>query len=358
MSEFQTSLALIGALVVVAVILYNKWQEHRAGKSADEAFRSDHPDVLVSPHEDPAPDPGVETAALSETGPAPAPHASVHGGGGGTGDPASPVANPAIDYLVELSGEQALASAALREGWSGIEHRFSRRAHLYGWIDSQWTALPLGGTCERARAALQLVSRKGVVGESELVEFRSAVETLAAALRASVQAPEMKQALEGARRLDSVCAEADIQIAFHVVSAGGPAFPGTKLRAAAEAAGFALDSEGRYFLADDKGRVLYSLTDRSGERFLAGSMKDSAPKALTLSMDVPTAPDTHRTFDGMVRFARSLAGLLGGSLVDDNNQPLDDRAVAAIDAQLTLVCRGLEDQGILPGSALALRLFS
>ena len=87
-------------------------------------------------------------------------------------------------------------------------------------------------------------------------------------------------------------------------------------------------------------------------------MKDAAPQALTLSMDVPRAPDTQRTFDAMVRFGRHLASLLGGGLVDDKNQPLDERAVSAINAQLVMVRRNLEAQGISPGSALALRLFS
>jgi FtsZ-interacting cell division protein ZipA len=246
----------------------------------------------------------------------------------------------------------------LHELWSAIEHRFGRRASISAWFDGQWAALPQGGACEQARAALQLVSRRGVLSEAELLEFRSEAETLAAKLGVPASSPGMKEALDSARRLDQVCANADIQIAFHVVSPPGAPFSGTKLRAAAEAAGFALDPEGRYALVDDRGRELYNLADRGGLKFSSSGMKDAAPQALTLSMDVPRVPDTHRTFDAMVRFARNLANLLGGALVDDNNQPLDERAVAAIDAQLTVVCASLETQGVVPGSALALRLFS
>jgi hypothetical protein len=60
----------------------------------------------------------------------------------------------------------------------------------------------------------------------------------------------------------------------------------------------------------------------------------------------------------MLRFGKHLANLLGGGLVDDNNQPLDERAVSAINIQLVAVRRSLEEQGIAPGSSLALRLFS
>jgi FtsZ-interacting cell division protein ZipA len=191
-----------------------------------------------------------------------------------------------------------------------------------------------------------------------LIEFRSEVETLAARLGLAAVAPEMRAALDGARRLDHACADADIQIAFHVVAPPGESFSGTKLRAAAEASGLVIDPEGRFALSDDRGRELFSLSDRSGARFSASGMKDAAPLALTLSMDVPRAPETHRTFEVMARFAKSLASLLGGSVVDDNDQPLDERAVAAIGAQLAVVRESLEAEGIVPGSALALRLFS
>ena len=65
--------------------------------------------------------------------------------------------------------------------------------------------------------AFQLVSRAGVVPEPELIEFRSAVENLAATLGARVSAPGMREALQAARELDGACAEADIQVALHVV---------------------------------------------------------------------------------------------------------------------------------------------
>jgi FtsZ-interacting cell division protein ZipA len=359
MSEFQTSLLAIGALVVAGVLGYNKWQEHRARKAADQVFRSDYPDALVG-------------EALDEKRPAMAAMESARRIEPGTvaaqqtfsdlPKVAEAVArvskDPGADYVVEVAGEHQVDVSQLREKWSAVELRFARRALLEVLLDGQWGALPPGGHCPRVRASLQLVTRGGVVSEAELLEFRSEVETLASRLGLSASSPEMRRALEAARHLDQVCAAADIQIAFHVVSLPGEAFSGTKLRAAAEASGLAIDPEGRFSLADDRGRELFNLSDRSGARFLAAGMKDSAPQALTLCMDVPRAPETHRTFEAMARFAKTLANLLGGSVVDDNEQPLDERSVAAIGAQLAMVRASLEAEGIVPGSALALRLFS
>jgi hypothetical protein len=60
------------------------------------------------------------------------------------------------------------------------------------------------------------------------------------------------------------------------------------------------------------------------------------------------------SYDAMVRTAQQL----GGRLVDDNGNALDERALAAIRAELEAIRARLADLGIEPGSPLALRLFS
>jgi FtsZ-interacting cell division protein ZipA len=356
MSDFQLSLVLIGALVIIGVFAFNKWQEYRAKRSTDQTFKSAHRDVLIGGENGSRGNPGSGEDLRIEPGLAPRSTASNPRGA----DEAAhfPLPDPRVDYVIELAAEEPVKAASLYERWGNIEHRFSRRASLSGWTDRQWKRLPGDASCREFQAALQLVSRQGVVSEAEVLEFRSGVETLASRLQLAVTAPEMRDALDAARVLDKMCAEADIQVAFHVVAQPGAAFTGTKVRAAAEASGFTLDSEGRFRLSDENGRELYSLSDRSGARFSTALMKDTAPQALTLTMDVPRAPETQKTFDAMVRFGRNLANLLGGGLVDDNNQPLDERAVSTINTQLTVVRRNLEAHGIAPGSPLALRLFS
>jgi FtsZ-interacting cell division protein ZipA len=48
MTDLQTSLIVIGGVIVVGVISYNKWQEHKARKTVERAFASsDHDDVLM-----------------------------------------------------------------------------------------------------------------------------------------------------------------------------------------------------------------------------------------------------------------------------------------------------------------------
>src|SRR3990167_5401800 len=110
-----------------------------------------------------------------------------------------------------------ISAAEVAERWAPYEHRFAGRALLAVSPDRvAWRPLAGAGSCAAVRAALQLASRAGPVGEAELIEFRTAVDTLASQIGGSVAAPEIKQAIEVARDLDRLCADADIQVVLHV----------------------------------------------------------------------------------------------------------------------------------------------
>jgi hypothetical protein len=285
MTDLQIGLAVIGVLAVAGVLAYNWLQERRAKRAAERAFASGHSDVLLDePH-------GRREPTLG-THPRPAPLQ------------AEAMPDAQVDYIMELSIPAGAAAPLLRELWAPIESRFARRV-----------LLAAGGTT--VHAALQLVTRAGVVSDAELLEFRSAVETLAAKLGATVAAPEMREALDAARELDRACADADIQVALHVVGVG-------KLPQV-EASGFQIEKR-----AD----------------------------GVTLALDVARTTEPRRAYEAMARTGMQLAQAGGGRIVDDNGTVLDERALATIGAQLEAVQATLTARGIEPGSALALRLFS
>lgn len=263
---------VIGAVAVAGVLVYNRLQERATRREAQRAFGSRHADVLL---DEPPPrrEPTIHATAARVS-----PH-------------------PSIDYIVDLHG---LTAGAVRSEWAALEHRFARRATL---AEGERGAL---------HAALQMVSRDGVIGEAELLEFRSRMETIAAAHGASVSAPEMRTALEAAHELDRACADVDVQIALHVI---GP-------------------------------------TDaKAGDQPFALAAR---PDGVTLLLDVARTPDVTHSYEAMVRAARQL----GGRIVDDNGNPLDERALAAIGGEVQSLHARLAGIGIEPGSPLALRLFS
>jgi hypothetical protein len=301
MTDLQLGLLVLGAVAVVGVVLYNRLQERAVRREAERAFATPHADVLL----------GEEAAGRSPATPVREHPAAV---------PPGAMPDARLDYILTLRVPVGIPAAAALEGWRAIEQRFGRRVLLAGSDGSGWRPIVAGelGTFSSLRAGLQMVSRSGVVGDAELLEFRTEVETLASRVRAECSAPEMRTALEAARELDRFCSDADIQVALHVVG---------------EAVEPPLDAPAPY----------------------AVSRQD---KGVTFLLDVPRTEDPARAYEGMARAAVSLAGRSGGQVVDDRGQPLDERALAAIGAELGSVRRRLSEQGLEPGSVLALRLFS
>ena len=288
MTDLQIGLAVIGVLAVVGVVAYNRWQERSARREAQRAFGSGHADVLMGDPQrgDARREPFVEPRRVP---------------------PAPPGATPAreVDYVMELDLRNAQPRAVVLEGWTPVERRFGRRALLL--IEES-----------RLQAALQLVSRDGVVSDAELLEFRSMVETMAVPLGAAVRAPEMRAALEAARELDRACADADIQVALHVVGIGS---------------------------------APVELQQRSFQ---------SVPRedGVTLTLDLARTPEPDRSYEAMARAGRDLARSRGGRVIDDEGRELDERALAAIGRELEALRQRLASHGIEAGSPLALRVFS
>jgi hypothetical protein len=277
MTDLQIGLLVLGAAAVAAVLIYNRVQERATRKSAERAFAAHYADVLQEPHVRREP-----TLATAAAGP-----------------------DERIDYVMELKPPRPVPATVVHEAWRPVELRFGRRALIAEGEGGGW------------RAALQLVTRAGVVSEAELIEFRTEVETVGTKIGAAVSAPEMRGALEAARELDRTCADSDIQVALHVIGEN---------------------------ISADLGAQPFQVVRRED--------------GVTLVLDVALTPDLARSYEAMARAGHSLATAHGGRLVDDRGNALDDRALASIGAQLEAVRQTLAGRGIETGSPLALRLFS
>lgn len=310
MTDLQIGLAFLGVAAVAAVLVYNRVQERRARRGAERAFASRHEDVLLGE----AADPARREPTLGTPHPAPPPVRRPEPVPGALPD-------ERVDYIVRLDIPRGAICAEVLELWAPIERRFARRALLAASDGSAWWRPAPGepGRCTALRAGLQLLGRDGVVPDTELVEFRSEVESLGARVGASLAAPEMRESLEAARELDRICEQADIQVALHVTGTDAPA------------------------PIEDSGAPYQVQATASG---------------VTFSFDLPRTEDPARSYEAMARAAAQLAQSAGGRLVDDNGRTLDERALAAIGAELEAVRTVLEARGIHPGSPLALRLFS
>lgn len=364
MSDLQLALIGIGVVVVAGVYGFNWLQQRKYRREAAKAFGKQHEDVLL----------GRGGAAMEDrveprlgAGPALEERAVVDSSGAAA-ENLSPAADEdagffdgAIDYVTEIRPANPVAAAALGPL---LQHKFDfdKPVRVLGWNQSgaKWEepGSEAGAAYSRIRVALQLADRAGPVSELKLAEFRDLVRDVAIQLQAEAECPEPDEAHAQAALLDGFCAEVDVMIGINVVSRDGAAFPGTKIRAMAEAAGFRLAPDGTFRCLGERGEHLYSLQNLETSPFAADTLKTLATRGITLLLDVPRVAGGARVFDRLVALGRQFAGTLGGTLVDDNRVPLNDSGLARIRTQIEGIQARMAAQGIQPGGALALRLFS
>lgn len=398
MNELQIGILVLVAVVVLAVLAYNKWEEGKHRKTAERMFNKNgasdadkDADVLFR-----RPLRTAETA--NETAPPPSIERREPGLGAGLGaEPAAENADAEADAVA--AGESSPVSAIRQstpapqngepkpdELWAGIDaiatlnlvEAASNTEILAGWLDSpprvqkllRWVGLNESsgewetlspeheGSYRRLKAGLQLTDRQGPVGAGEFSCFEEVVQQVAKENMASPTLPDRTKALEQAQQLERFCYDADIQIGVNLASRG-TAFPGTKIRALAESAGMALEDDGMYVRRDDEGVMLFYLQNASGEAFIAENLKNTSASGLVFLLDVPVTPRGQYVFKQMVTLAKRFADTLDGALVDDRRQPISD-------VQLEQICQNyvvrpqtrMDAAGLTAGGTLAARLFS
>ncbi|HTQ76106.1 MAG TPA: cell division protein ZipA C-terminal FtsZ-binding domain-containing protein [Burkholderiales bacterium] len=351
MGELQLGLIAVGTFVVAGVFFYNKWQERRYRRQAEAAFGSRHEDVLMRSggEEAHAGQPVAERIepTVSSIDAAPEPASSSR-----------QVLAAAVDFIVPIEAAEDVAGSAVLDAAAAALDRCARPVHLEGFDEklAAWELVDPERSYARLRAGLQLVDRRGAADADELAEFGAAVEQTAASLGMLATVPDAGEALARAGDLDRFCGEVDIRIAVHLVNDTSP-FPGAKLDAVAKGAGFELDEpDGKFRCRDESGAVVCALANDEPIPFKVDSLETLSTRGVTLELDVPRAP--RGAFARFREAADRLARQLNARIVDDNRQPLATSSFETIGAQLQAVHKAMEARGIVPGGALALRLFS
>ena len=366
-SELQIGLIGAGVAGFIAIVAYNKWQERKHRKQAEEAFRSDHRDVLLEPGEGPraegasarrepvADDVAPASAAPSRPYRDPAPKRVL---------PDYPEAlDVRADCIIRVEAIEPLDASRLWAAQQDALDGLSKAVRWFGFDDSGnlWHRLTphSAGSYHWFCVALQLVDRQGSIGEGDYIRFSGGVQRVAEQfLAVPAGLPARSEVLGNATELDRFCADVDVQIGINVVSANGQPFHGTKIRGLAEAEGLVLRGDGCFHACDEEGNTLYTLCNLEPTLFTSDGMRGLQTNGVTLVIDVPRVANGGVVFERMMQFAGHLGNTLGGVVVDDNRAPFGPEASALIRTQIQQFQEHMAEQRIPAGGSLARRLFS
>ncbi len=363
-SDLQMGLIGAGIAAVLGVLAYNKWQERKAQKHAEQTFRSDHRDVLLEP--------GMGARAvddMDEPGePVAPPEAAVEVPGASV-DEAGRKAPPLpegiderVDYVLRFESIEPLTAAHVWTAQGDPLAGLSKPVTWFAFDDGHnaWVDIGQhnGGGHHWFCAAMQLVDRRGPINEGDFSRFTDGVHLVADQFMAIPSSHLARaEALQQAADLDQFCAGVDVQIGVNLVSRTTP-FGGTKLRGLVEAQGMRLRADGMFHAEDEAGKSLFVLGNLEPTFFTDETMRDMETQGLTLIVDVPRIADGGAVFNRMMQVAGFLADALNAEIVDDNRNPLGGDAAKLIRQQIQHFQQQMSDYGVPAGSPLALRLFA
>ncbi len=422
MSQLQIGLITLGALIILAVLLFNWWQERaikremfrrfdgplddvlmdesrakttvepveefhidpeaileprtvempideplpqepEATAELPEAMPADEPDVVVEPEPEPvleAEPPALREETLSEES-APEPIR--------LSDPEPEIAPPSelpvsvdaqIDEIAIITLNQPCAGAAIRDALQPLP-AFQKPVRWLG---------------EDASGKVMLLTK-----EQEQAQFSRVIAALQLADRSGpVNGEDLRNFHAKVEDLESRIGGAlewrehgdplqyareldqfciDVDVMIGLqLLAGGSPFAGTKLRGIAEANGGVLKEDGQFHFGNESGDSLFVLASLDRKPMNSEMLRTAMLRGVTLLMDIPRVSNGAEVFNQMVLVGRKLETALASKLMDENQRPLGDPEIDKIRQQLKILYSKMFARGVTPGSASALRLFS
>ena len=363
MSSLTVALAILGGLVLAAVIGYNAWMSRRNAPRQPDATQpapleaspppdGSEPVLRIDPHSVPGNE--RHEPLFDPDLPAPAALAAPTGDRRGGLDPLIDVIAPvSLDGLA--SGDAALAAmpATRRAG--------SKPVAIEGLNEytAEWEQPAPGQRYGAFQVGVQLANRTGALNEIEYSEFVVKAQAFADTVNGAPEFPEMLDEVARARELDQFASSHDAQLGFVLRALHAAWSPGYVQQNAARHGFVAGMIPGRMVLpTGEPGMPPILGLSFDTQAALADDPAQSAIRELTLSLDVPQVERGERPFERMREVAAALAREMDGVVTDSDGQLLRDETMDVIGADLEQLYDTLDSRDLAAGSPLARRLFS
>jgi hypothetical protein len=266
-----------------------------------------------------------------------------------------------IDAFASLRLEAPVSGEAIAPHLPSTRHIGSKLVLVEGLHaeTGKWEAPAAGARYGELQAGIQLASRTGALNEIEYSEFVQRMQTLADALGAEAEFPDMLDVMGRARELDAFASAHDAQLAVHLHARG-----------AAWSVGYIQQHARRHGFVPGvvPGRLVYPSTEEGAPPVLTltfdsqAALADEPDRAsvrdVTLAFDVPQTDPSAEPFKAWQAAAQALAVGMDAAIVDDNEQPLSSAGFATIGGELGQLYAALEGHDLAAGTPAARRLFS
>lgn len=375
MSSLQIGLAVIGGLVLAAVVAYNAWVTRQsAPRTVRErgAAPAEAIEPTLAPLDDPLNErrePVLDDGEPEETPTVPAELMPDRDAVPAPMAPMLPVAErrpaPALDALIdviaplvleaEVSGDAVLAAlpATRRVG--------SKPFAVEGLpIDgADWESPRPGHRYRALQAGVQLANRAGALNDIEFSEFVVKAQAFADAVGASADFPDMRAEVARARELDAFASGHDAQLGFTLRARRAAWSPGYVAQHAARLGFVAGALPGRMVLAAaHPGLPPVLVLAFDPQAAMADDPEQSALREVALSLEVTHVAREEQPFLRMRQAAQALADAMDGAVTDDTGAPLSSETMDHIGADLEALYDALDARDLSAGSPQARRLFS
>ncbi|MDP3759813.1 MAG: cell division protein ZipA C-terminal FtsZ-binding domain-containing protein [Ramlibacter sp.] len=339
MSSFTVGLAILGGLLLAALVAWNAWTTRRNTPRQPEAVVAAQPEVAerLDPVFDPmAPPP----ASLQEK---------------------KPGLDALIDVLAPISLEAPVSGEHALAALPPTRRAGSKPFAIEGLNEAtqQWETPQAGQRYGAFQAGVQLANRTGALNEIEYSEFVMKARTFADAIGGEPEFPEMLEEVARARELDQFASAHDAQLSFTLRAKNAAWSPGYVQQNAARLGFVPGAIPGRLVLpANTAGSPAVLGLSFDSQAAMAEDPSQSALRAITLSLDVPQVDRTEQPFVRMRDTAIALAASMEGIISDDNGQVIRVEGLDVIGSDLEQLYDTLDSRDLAAGSPLARRLFS
>ena len=350
MNELQLSLLGLGLLAIILVVVYNRWVEHKHRKlnapQPVETVVAAEEVNLDSDRQEPVWDhgePNVDQSAVdlpAEPLIAESPTA--------TPEPIAALTEVEswVDAIATLRFYEPRTAGSIRDTLNQMGAERFERVDFYsgdGWHGAD--VLPNSAVVSNLRARMQLASRRGPVSPDSLHEWMRSLESLAQMLSAGLSVESEASLIDRAANLDAFCVRVDALISLNLKPRQDMA--GTLEKLSASVSEWTLIGEfPNYARLSAAGQIDFQL------------QVDLNASLISLVMDFPHVQRPDAIVVEMLDLARTLSTMLDAEIVDDAGRAMSEEGMALLVNQVIRLNAMLQAQGIEPGSALAIRLFS